>query len=144
MTPQLEGMRAYEEYYRKMLEEQGDSEEPGGGMKGPGRGEGGDAPENPDQKNKFKTEKALSALKAGKILMTLKTKEVGDKGKIETDYTEQIQQVKQGVGEAILQERVPAGYHDAIRKYFDNLGEDGKSKKAGGNATGKPNTPKKK
>jgi hypothetical protein len=32
-----------------------------------------------------------------------------------------LQQVKQGATEAILQERVPPGYHSGIRKYFDEL-----------------------
>jgi hypothetical protein len=31
--------------------------------------------------------------------------------------------VKQGVSEAIRNERVPPGYHGAIQKYFDNLPE---------------------
>jgi hypothetical protein len=91
-------------------------------MGGTGRGEGNVAPENPDQKNDFKTEKSRSALLAGKLLMTLKTKEVGDKGEVKKEYAESIEKVKQGVGEAILQERVPPGYHDSIKKYFDNLG----------------------
>jgi hypothetical protein len=121
-TPDLDSLREYEEYYQKLLAEQGDAEEKGPGMGGPGQGEGGVAPENPDQKNDFKTEKSRSALVAGKLLMTLKTKEVGDRGEVKKEYAESIQKVKQGVGEAILQERVPPGYHEAIKKYFDNLG----------------------
>jgi hypothetical protein len=121
-TPDLDSLREYEEYYEKLLAEQGDGEGNGPGMGGPGQGEGGVAPENPNQKNDFKTEKSRSALVAGKLLMTLKTKEVGDRGEVKKEYAESIQKVKQGVGEAILQERVPPGYHEAIKKYFDNLG----------------------
>jgi hypothetical protein len=32
-----------------------------------------------------------------------------------------VREVKQGVSEAIQQEQVPPGYHDAIKKYFDTL-----------------------
>lgn len=116
-------LEQYREFYERMLAQQ-DGEGPGPGMKGEGKGEGGIAPEDPSQKNKFKTEKSRSALVAGKMLMSLKTREEGDRGKVTGTYSENLQRVKQGVSEAILQERVPPGYHDGIRKYFDDLGQN--------------------
>lgn len=127
MSP-AEAMQAYLEYYEGLAEDQ--MQEPGGGMGGPGRGEGGVAPEDSSLKNKFKTEKSRSALKAGKILMNLKTKEAGDRGQITKEYEKGVEQLKQGVSEAIQQERVPPGYHQGIKKYFDDLGKPpGKAKK---------------
>ena len=123
----LRSMEEYEQYYRDLLA-RGEGQQKGQGMGGPGQGEGNVAPENSEQKNEFKTEKALSALTAGKQLMNLKTREVGDKAKVEREYAEKLERVKQGVDEAILQERVPPGYHDGVQKYFDDLGETPKPK----------------
>lgn len=93
----------------------------GGGMGGPGIGRGGTAPENPNQAMTMQTEKSQSALQAGKILMQIKTQGVGEKGEVKEDYRAAVAEVKQGVSEAILQEQVPPGYHDAIRQYFDTI-----------------------
>ena len=37
------------------------------------------------------------------------------------DFRNTVREVKQGVSEAIQQEQVPPGYHEAIKKYFDTL-----------------------
>ena len=95
----------------------------GTGMGGPGTGRGGIAPEDPTASTEFKTEKSRAALTAGRILLQLETREVAQHGQARVDYAESLQQVRQGVGEAILQEQVPPGYHDAIQKYFDSLTE---------------------
>jgi hypothetical protein len=97
--------------------------EVGPGMGGPGVGEGGVAPEKDSVKTDFTPERSKSALHAGKILLQWKTQEVSDPGKARELYRRQVDAVKQGVSEAILQERVPPGYHDAIKRYFDTLGE---------------------
>lgn len=117
----------YAELFKKMME---GSEEMkvGGGMVGPGRGRGGTAPEKPDADTGFKSERSRSAFKAGKILLQWKTQQLSDRGTAKENYAEQIQTVKQGMSEAILQERVPPGYHDAIKKYFDALGEKKREK----------------
>ena len=121
-----EALKAYREYFEGLVPGAGS----GPGMLGPGTGSGGVAAEDPSQKNAFKTEKSRSSLRAGKILMTLKVKEVGDRGEVTQEYAEQVKQVKQGASEAILQERVPPGYHQGIKKYFDDLGKQpGKAKK---------------
>ena len=92
-------------------------------MGGPGIGKGGKAPEKPEEKTDFKSERSRSALTAGKILLQWKTKEVSDPGTMRENYQSQLDAVKQGVTEAILQEQVPPGYHEAIQKYFDSLKE---------------------
>ena len=45
-------------------------------------------------------------------------------GSTQENYMEKVSEVKQGVSEAILKEQVPPGYHEAIRKYFETVGED--------------------
>ncbi len=92
-------------------------------MGGPGIGRGGKAPEKPEEKTDFKTERSRSAYTAGKILLQWKTKEMSDAGSVKGDYRAKLDAVKQGVSEAILQEQVPPGYHDAIKRYFDSLKE---------------------
>jgi len=91
------------------------------GMRGPGIGVGNVAPENAAAEVEFKTEKSRSALTAGKILLSIKVQGLSDPGQAVRDYQQCLQDVKQGVSEAILHEQVPAAYHDAIRKYFDSL-----------------------
>ena len=92
-------------------------------MGGPGIGRGGKAPEKPEEKTDFTPERSRSAYKAGKILLQWKTRQVSDPGTVRENYQRQVQAVKQGVSEAILQEQVPPGYHEAIKKYFDSLEE---------------------
>jgi hypothetical protein len=79
------------------------------------------APEDPTEETGFKTEKAKTTFKAGKILMEWKTKEVAPSGQAREDYQRQLQSVKEGVSEAILNEQVPPGYHESIREYFDSI-----------------------
>ena len=93
----------------------------GGSGMGPGIGNGAKRPEDESAKTAFKSEKSPSQLTAGKMLLEWKTKEVGDTGARSEDFREGMQRVKQGVSEAIQQEQVPPGYHEAIKKYFDAL-----------------------
>ena len=104
----------------------GGGKDPNGGGKGglkagnqPG-GEGTPA-EDISGSTAFRTEKSKSALQAGKSLMQWKTQEVTDSGKAKVEYKEAVEKVKQGVSEAILQEQIPPGYHEAIQKYFDDV-----------------------
>lgn len=118
-------MKDYQEAYKKMLAElmaQGQGQEgEGPGMGGPGRGKGNVAPEDDSVKNEFQSETARSAVQAGKILLSMKSKGLGEKGSATKDYRSLVQQVKQGASEAILQEQVPPGYHEGIKNYFDTL-----------------------
>jgi hypothetical protein len=91
-----------------------------GAFGGQGIGQGGKAPEDPSTQTAFQTELSRGALGAGRMLMLTNGKGVAEGGEPQRAY-EALQQVKQGATEAILQERVPPGYHSGIRKYFDEL-----------------------
>ena len=90
-------------------------------MGGAGTGEGNIAPEDIMQQTDFQPEKSSSPLTAGKMLLQWKTQELAPSGPAREQYKRHINAVKQGVSEAILQEQIPPGYHDAIRKYFDTM-----------------------
>jgi chemotaxis protein histidine kinase CheA len=95
----------------------------GGSGMGPGIGNGAKRPEDESTETAFKQQKSSSPLAGGKLLLEWKTKEVGETGARTEDYRDAVAQVKQGVAEAIQQEQVPPGYHDAIKRYFDTLPE---------------------
>lgn len=94
----------------------------GGGMGGPGQGQGGPAaPEDDSTVSNFKTERVRTTVTAGKMLMSMKVKGLGELNEGQENYEEAVQQVKQGVSEALNSEQVPPGYHEGVKKYFDNL-----------------------
>jgi hypothetical protein len=111
----------YQELYKELLAEMGLTEGDGEGMGNRGMGEGDIAPEDDAAKTGFKTEKSKSAVTAGKVLLSMQTKGLSDTGEAEQNYTGAMEQIQQGVSEAILQEQVPPGYHEEIKKYFDTL-----------------------
>jgi len=129
MSP-AQALKAYRQYYEGLSQQDGGNRI-GAGMQGDGgTGRGGIADEDPTQKTGYKPEQSRSSLRAGKILMTLKVQEVGDRGEVTQEYNDQLKKVQQGATEAILQERVPPGYHQGIKKYFDDLSKKpGKAKK---------------
>ena len=106
----------YKEFYAELMAEMG--YQPGDGE---GMGAGEPEPEDDSVSTGFKTEKSKSAVTAGKVLLSLQTKGLSDSGEAEKNYATQIENVRQGVSEAILQEQVPPGYHEEIKKYFDTL-----------------------
>ncbi len=119
-------MEDYADLFAKKMAELGEQAgqqagQPGGSQMGPGPGDGSKRPENESAKTGFKSEKSTPALAGGKMLLEWKTKEVGDTGNRGEEFREAVREVKQGVSEAIQQEQVPPGYHEAIKKYFDTL-----------------------
>ena len=125
---QCDAMAAYSQFYKQCMGQgqgqgmaQGQGSGQGGGMGGPGQGRGNIAPEDDSVASAFKTEKEKTAMKAGKIIMQWKTKEVSQTGEANKDYATAMNDVKQGVAEAMLQEQIPPGYHDGIKKYFDTI-----------------------
>ncbi|MEQ1850560.1 MAG: hypothetical protein ABMA01_03110 [Chthoniobacteraceae bacterium] len=125
---QQDYQKLYDDLMRRMAEAgegQGQGQGQGGGKSGPnpGIGQGGTVGEDDSATSKFKKEKDKVQLGAGKLLMEWKEEGVGETGKKAGDYNEAIRAVKQGVAEAIRNERVPPGYHGAIQKYFDKLPE---------------------
>ncbi|MEM7384843.1 MAG: hypothetical protein AAF514_07845, partial [Verrucomicrobiota bacterium] len=111
----------YAKLYESMMG--GQKSRNGGGMRGPGVGEGGLAPEDDSLKTNFKSERSRSQLTKGKTILDLKAKGMGTPGQANEAYRDQVRELQQGVSEAIRQEKVPAGYHDNIQKYFDALPE---------------------
>lgn len=93
----------------------------GAGMGGAGTGQGNIAPEDNSISTEFQNDLAKSAVTAGKVLMSMKSRGLGERGNANIDYQTLIQQVQQGSSEAILQEQIPPGYHDGIKSYFDTL-----------------------
>jgi hypothetical protein len=126
---QQDYQKLYEDLMRRMAESgEGQGQGPGQGGRGksgpnPGIGQGGTVGEDDTTKTNFQKEKATTRLGAGKLLMEWKEQGVGDTGSKAGDYNDAVRAVKQGVAEAIRNERVPPGYHGAIQKYFDNLPE---------------------
>ena len=76
-------------------------------------------------------ERSRAAMRAGRMLMQWKTKEDALPGQAEENYELAVRQLQEGVSESVLREEVPPGYHEAIRKYFDDLGEKKKSSEGG-------------
>ena len=117
----------YQKLYAQLISQcQGGGKQPGGngngnGLGGPGHGRGGKAPEDDSVASKFKTERSRSAITAGKILLSLKTRGMGANVESRAKYRSAIKQVRQGVSEAVLQEQIPPGYLDGIKNYFDRI-----------------------
>ncbi len=111
-------MSDYEELYQQLLAEMGGD---GEGLGGAGQGRGSKAPEDDTVDSKFQSEHSKSQVQAGKVLLSMKTQGEGEQGDVVKNYRTLINQVRQGVSEAIVLEQVPPGYHDSIKRYFDSL-----------------------
>lgn len=141
-TEGAEAMEEYAELYAELIaqmgvaegegegEGDGEGDGDGDGLGGQGIGRGGKAPEDDSVETGFKTEQSKSAVTAGKVLMSIKTQGLSDRGDAKKEYRSLIQKVKQGSTEAILQEQVPPGYHEGIKSYFNNLDDNDDSKSA--------------
>lgn len=108
----------YADLYAQMM---GQSPGEGEGMGDRGFGKGGEAPEDDSAKSAFQDETSKSAVTAGKTLLSMKTRGMGERGVVQKDYRQQVETIKQSVSEAILQEQIPPGYHESIRNYFDSI-----------------------
>jgi hypothetical protein len=127
-TEGAQSLEEYAEFYAQLMaqlglmeEEEGEFDEEGNLLGGRGMGRGGKAPEDESVETGFKSEQSKSAVTAGKVLLSVKTKGLSDKGDARKEYREALQKVTQGYNEAILQEQVPPGYHENIKTYFNNL-----------------------
>ena len=72
----------------------------------------------------FQPEKSPSLLQPGRMLMEWKTREVSEAGPAREEYLRAVQDVRQQASEAVVQEQIPPGYQEAIKKYFDTLHND--------------------
>ena len=93
------------------------------GMGDRGMGAGNVAPEDPDALSAFQTERSRSALTAGKVLLSWKTRGLSDPGEAREEYVRYVEEIKQGASEAILHEQIPATYHGPVKDYFDTMEE---------------------
>lgn len=100
-----------------------ESQRPGNGL-GPGHGYGPRPHGDDSAASGFHPEKAPSPLQPGKMLMEWKTKEVSESGPAREEYLRAVQDVRQQASEAVVEEQIPPGYQDAIKKYFDTLHND--------------------
>ncbi|MFI4850353.1 MAG: hypothetical protein ACIAZJ_14695 [Gimesia chilikensis] len=107
----------YEELYAEMM----GGDMPGEGTGNEGQGGGGKVDEDDTGDKGFKTEKSKSAITAGKVLLSFKSKGLSDSGEARKNYNKLVTDLKQGMSEAIMQEQIPPGYHDGIKKYFNSL-----------------------
>jgi hypothetical protein len=97
---------------------------PGPGPGGSGYGYGPRPHGDENSETGFHPEKSPSLLQPGKMLMEWKTKEVSEAGPAREEYLRAVQDVRQQASEAIVQEQIPPGYQEAIKKYFDTLHND--------------------
>ncbi len=119
---QCEGCQSLAEYaekYKKMM----------AGMGKGGEGER-DAPgamqdEDDSDPEGYKDEKTKTQIQAGKILLSIKTKEAATEKDFDPEelkkYESTVSEIKSGVQAAIENEQIPPGYVDGIKSYFDNL-----------------------
>jgi len=89
----------------------------------------------------YKSEKSRSQIQAGKVLMSIKTKEAATQKDFDPEdlrkYENTVQQLKSGVDAAIEAEEIPPGYVDGIRQYFDRI-DGGNAPAAAPSAPAKP------
>ena len=119
---QCEGCKSLAEYaekYKKMMA--------GMGQGGEGEREEGGSPMDEDDSDPegYKDEKTKTQIQAGKILLSIKTKEAATEKDFDPEelkkYESTVSEIKSGVQAAIENEQIPPGYVDGIKSYFDNL-----------------------
>lgn len=120
-----EGCQTLEEYaamYREMMN--GDT--PGNGTGQKGFGKGGEVAEDNSDPEGYQDEKSKTQVQAGKVLLSIKTKEYASEKDFDPNelrqYQDSVATIKSGVQAAIESEQVPPGYVDGIKGYFDKLG----------------------
>ena len=93
-------------------------------------GGGGGAPGESDTETDTVRQNAKSKTQPGQILMEWKTKGLSEKGEVTEEYQAAMQEIREGVDEAISKEKIPPGYHEIIKKYFSSEGlEQGAAEK---------------
>ena len=125
----------YSEFYEQMMAERGMGEGEGDEEKDSNDGDsdtagrGGISEEDDSLKTGFKEEKSKTIERKGKYLMELKTKGLSDAGEVEDQFREGISTIRSELSEVMEQENIPPGYHEQIKKYFDDLENVTKDKK---------------
>lgn len=104
---------------------QGEGWGEGGAFNGPGRGEGGSAPEEPGDTGSQKT-KVNSQLGKGKYVGAYSMKGEPPEGAALTEYTEVQRAASVEAMDALSKQKVPATHRDFVRDYFDAIRIDKK------------------
>jgi len=109
----------YAEKFRKKMGGMGQNGQAERSAPGAMMSEDGSDPEG------YKNEKSRTQIQAGKVLMSIKTKEAARQKDFDPEdlrkYDNTVQQLKAGVDAAIEAEEIPPGYVDSIRQYFDKI-----------------------
>ncbi len=143
MLESAETLDDYREFYQQLTEQLGQQMSEGDGTGNRGFGKGGEVPEDDSVKTKFTSEISKSALTAGKVLLSLKTKGQSDSGDAQQKYRKNVTAIKQGVSEAIDKEEIPKGYIEGIKKYFQSLDETAPANSPANSPTNSDDAPKK-
>ncbi|HIF01043.1 MAG TPA: hypothetical protein EYG03_05125 [Planctomycetes bacterium] len=120
-----ESLEDYAELYAAMMGEgagEGDKDVNAGGG---GVGRGGESAEDDSDPEGYKKEKDKLQIQAGKILLSIKTKEYAEELDFDPEkmrqYQKSISSLKSSVQSAIDAEEIPPGYVDGIKGYFDKI-----------------------
>lgn len=120
-----ETMADYEELYNEMMAENRDPSEGTGNGNERGFGKGGQSQEDDSDPEGYKTAKEKGQVQAGKVLLSIKTKEYATEKDFDPEqarkYKDTITNLKSGVQSAIETEEVPPGYVKGIKDYFDKI-----------------------
>lgn len=92
-----------------------------GGMGGPGRGQGGQIPDEPDLPGGFEKVKIKGKMGKGKIVGEMLVDGPQAKGEISAEAVEIVGEARQEAADALTKQRIPQGYREFIREYFDSL-----------------------
>ena len=121
-----ESLEDYAELYAQMMGEgggDGDKDRNEGGGRGVGRG--GETPEDDSDPEGYKKEKEKPQIQAGKMLLSIKTKEYAEEKDFDPEkvreYEASVSALKAGVQSAIDAEEIPPGYVEGIKGYFDKI-----------------------
>jgi len=115
----------YAEMYAQMMSGDGGKGQKDINDGGAGRGVGGTTDYDDSDPEGYKGEKTKTRIKAGKVLLSIKTKEHADETDFDPDtlreYQSSVSSLKESVQSAIENEEIPPGYTDGIKSYFDKL-----------------------
>lgn len=112
-------LAAYAEKYKQMMAGMGQGGEAERDTPGAMQDEDDSDPEG------YKDEKTKTQIQAGKVLLSIKTKEAATEKDFDPEelkkYESTVSEIKSGVQAAIENEQIPPGYVEGIKSYFDNL-----------------------
>ena len=97
----------------------------GEGFGGPGRGKGGTPPDEIDEPVEFEKKKIKGQMGRGKIVGEFFVKGAQVKGEVTEEFSEVVGEARQEAADALSKERIPQGYRNFVREYFNSLDAEG-------------------